>query len=300
MPLGPLAIAGIGAGASVLGNAINAYGQGRMNKKTIRYNERMYLAQRRDQLADWNMTNAYNHPSEVMKRYRDAGLNENLIYGSGTDATASVPRGVDANSWNPTAPRVDLSGIGASLMDMYDIKLKEAQTNNIAAQTEVQEQEKYLKVAQILGLTTSTETQKFDLGLKQSLRDISIEAARAGVDKTLAETSVMLSRNEREAIKNASDIWEAAERILNMRGQRMNTALDSKLKQLDIQLKKDGVQPGDPLWMRLLAQALGKDESKSEKPMTDWMEKLYKKIDVQEMEKKAQEFMRRNSVPRKK
>lgn len=29
----------------------------------------------------WNATNAYNHPAAVMQRYREAGLNPNLIYG---------------------------------------------------------------------------------------------------------------------------------------------------------------------------------------------------------------------------
>lgn len=298
MPIGPLAIAGITAGAQLAGTAYNAAAQGKMNRKTIKYNERMYLAQRRDALADWERTNAYNHPSAVMARYRDAGLNENLIYGSGTDATAAVPRSVDANSWNPTAPRMDFTGAAGSLMDMYDIRLKEAQTNNVAAQTEVAEQERLLKAAQVLQTTTGTERSKFDLGLAQELKDISMEAARAGVDKTMAETSVMLSRNEREAVKNVSDLREAVERILNMRGQRINVDLDSKLKQLDLELKKSGIQPGDPMWMRMLAQALKQTPPRDGK-RDWWSEKLYR-IDVDQMEKKAREFIEKNSRSRKK
>lgn len=50
-------------------------------------------AQRRQMVADqqninfWKMQNAYNTPKEQMKRLQDAGLNPNLIYGSGSANT---------------------------------------------------------------------------------------------------------------------------------------------------------------------------------------------------------------------
>jgi hypothetical protein len=50
-------------------------------------------AKRRQQLADqqnvkfWNMQNEYNTPANQMKRLQDAGLNPNLIYGSGSANT---------------------------------------------------------------------------------------------------------------------------------------------------------------------------------------------------------------------
>lgn len=50
-------------------------------------------ALRRQQLADqqnmrfWNMQNEYNTPANQMKRLQDAGLNPNLIYGSGSANT---------------------------------------------------------------------------------------------------------------------------------------------------------------------------------------------------------------------
>lgn len=42
-----------------------------------------YLMKQQEQaynLELWNLQNQYNHPSEIMKRYQDAGLNPNLIY----------------------------------------------------------------------------------------------------------------------------------------------------------------------------------------------------------------------------
>ena len=61
-------------------------------------------ALRRQQLADqqnirfWKMQNEYNTPANQMKRLQDAGLNPNLIYGSGSANT-----GV-AGSISPSKP----------------------------------------------------------------------------------------------------------------------------------------------------------------------------------------------------
>ena len=61
-------------------------------------------AMRRQRLADqqnirfWKMQNEYNLPKNQMKRLRDAGLNPNLIYGSGSANT-----GV-AGSISPSKP----------------------------------------------------------------------------------------------------------------------------------------------------------------------------------------------------
>ena len=38
----------------------------------------------------WNANNAYNHPAAVMQRYRDAGLNPNLIYGQMPQASQAA------------------------------------------------------------------------------------------------------------------------------------------------------------------------------------------------------------------
>ena len=81
--------AAVTAAGQVLGTGINAIAQGKMNKKTRQWNEKMYAQQRTDALADWNMQNAYNSPEQQMQRLRDAGLNPNLVYGNGAEAMST-------------------------------------------------------------------------------------------------------------------------------------------------------------------------------------------------------------------
>lgn len=96
----------------------------------------------------WNMQNAYNSPSEQMKRYADAGLSPYLIYGQGTPGNAqSNP------SYNPvTGQKADVLGVPkltskarfnfdfSQLMEYQkldsQVKLSDAQADNLNSQTE--------------------------------------------------------------------------------------------------------------------------------------------------------------------
>lgn len=76
MPFGPGLIAGIGAvgnlASSLLSNAGAKRRQAEANKTNIEF---------------WNMQNRYNTPTKQMERLKAAGLNPNLIYGSGSANT---------------------------------------------------------------------------------------------------------------------------------------------------------------------------------------------------------------------
>ena len=79
------------AAADNINTAANVIAQSSTNRKTREWNEKMYAMQRQDALADWRMQNEYNHPSAQMARLREAGLNPNLVYGKGADATMAAP-----------------------------------------------------------------------------------------------------------------------------------------------------------------------------------------------------------------
>lgn len=284
MPLGPLAIAGIAAGSQLLNTGVGVYAQGRMNRKTRKWNEAMYARQRVDALSDWERQNEYNSPAAMMKRYEEAGLNKNLIYGQTNDA--GPIRSTNMEAWRPDVPSIDV-GVGAGLSAYYDMQVKQAQIDNVKAQTDVARQEELLKASQILSTNQGIDTAKFDLYMKQLLSRTSVEAAELGVEKlaadtelskiswnekvanigaTRAATHVTLNRDEREAASNASNLREAAMRILNMRmsnakmmDERMHIrAQIDQLKQMkDIKayeqsMKEQNIYPGDSYFYRIL------------------------------------------------
>lgn len=81
-------IANVGVNAFAGGITTKSYAQARQAQWDA------MLAQRDWAVADWNKQNEYNHPSAQMERLREAGLNPNLVYGSGNaTGNAGTPTG---------------------------------------------------------------------------------------------------------------------------------------------------------------------------------------------------------------
>lgn len=274
----------IGAGAAIVGanllsQGLNIGAQAKMNRKTREWNEKMYWLQRQHSLQDWTMQNEYNSPQAQMQRFTEAGLNKNLIYGQ-TNEAPSV-RSTDTKAWNPRAPELDLGGaVSTGLLSYYDTQVKQAQVDNLKVQNTVLQQDAYLKAAQVIGQlagTRKTEADtamsQFDLGLKNELKEYSVEAARLANDRTKSDITMTLDENERRAAMLQPTLLKSAEEILNMRLQRAKTSeeideikqrienlkKDARLKELDIEWRASGLVPSDPLWQRLIQRAIGEN-----------------------------------------
>lgn len=273
MPI-PIAV-GVGA-AQLLGQGINAFSQGKTNKKTRKWNEKMYGIQRNDALADYNMQNEYNSPAAQMARYKAAGLNPNLIYGQSNEG--AVVRSTDAKSWNPQAPEVNLGGAAMSTLSAhYDSQVKAATIDNLKAQNDAIKNEAALKAAQIVATFAGIDNTKmrtssgmFDLGLKTDLRDTSLSTAQQQLRKLEADTQYTINQDERAKLTNDMSLKQGLETILTMRLARAKTAEEinevrariknlqssTELNELNAQLQKLGINPSDPTYMRVLGRLL--------------------------------------------
>lgn len=277
----------IAAGSNLAGTAASAMAQNNLNKKMREWNEKMYAQQRADSLADYHMQNEYNSPDAVMKRLKDGGLNPNLVYGNGATTEASNIKSASAPSWSPKAPEYDFGGAARQgISAYYDSEIKSATLDNLRAQNDVLVQEKYLKSAQIgstmeNSILTGTKNQReiFDLDFKKELRETSAEVLRESLRALKTKTEISMEVNERQAILADQSLLESTERILSMRATRANTEeekkrieqsiinlkKDARLKQLDIDMKKMGVQPGDELYQRVLMRIINSAVGGTEK-----------------------------------
>ena len=87
----------------------------------------------------FNRTNAYNTPSQQMKRFREAGLNPNLMYGNGSAASGNADMPSAPSSG--TAAKAEYPGIGnlgASAYQAYgeSLQFKSIEANNARTQAE--------------------------------------------------------------------------------------------------------------------------------------------------------------------
>lgn len=313
--MGYIGGAAIAAGATLIGSGAQIYGNAKLNKKTIKYNKEMYAMQRADALADWNMQNAYNDPSQQMSRLKAAKLNPRLVYDNGAGSnTGGVIRSTDAQGYKPipTDYQPMAQDLGNRVMDFYDVQIKQAQIDNLKVQNDVARQDALLRAAQVVATTTTTgktsvDTKQAELDLSQAerLKDASVEMALENLRKTKGEADYVLDNNERQAALSANTIAQGAENILKMRQDREtdlvyrkqiqqqidNLRKDGTLKQLDIELKRLGGQPGDPLWARLIGRVINKGVKLGptkwdEKDRKEWVDKYAPKSGYAEWKKK--------------
>ena len=158
---GSLLSAGIGALGGVFGSLFGKKSQDDTNKASMELAEYQYSKN----LEMWNRQNAYNTPSNQVKRIKAAGLNPALLYGSGSVANTAS----DAPKYEAPKLRAytNFGDLGASYLSQ--IPLQVAQVRNLDANSALTDQK------------TKTEIQETGLRLLQkqiAIIDRSIKAAQ--------------------------------------------------------------------------------------------------------------------------
>lgn len=248
-----LLAAGIAAGASALGAGVNAYSQGKMNKRAERFSRQMYAQQRQDALSDWHMQNAYNDPSAQMARLKAAGLNPNLVYGNGADAQAqSAPRGSQASQPNFKAPQADLGGIVFNALQAKQLQANIARTEaeTELVNTRVTEQDyknKFYTPAMFANEYRNRLAQNDmrSLGMEKGLTSQDIandrnfimqqtEAIIAGIDPN--KRNMATDEQFKYTGKGNITVQKLTQAVANMAKQYDGMELDNKLKEFEVKL----------------------------------------------------------------
>jgi hypothetical protein len=273
---GPAAAAAIAAGAQVAGGGLNAVSTAFTNRKQRKWSEQMYNRQRDDNIAFWNMHNEYNSPAMQMKRLREAGLNPNLVYGGssgGTAGTASPIKTPDVQQVTHRAPEWGnaVSGAGLTTLNaLYDFEIKQAQIDNMKADNTIKMKDALLREAQFYSTLTDVERKKFDLKYDTELYKTNADIRREMHRQLKVQTDNAIREDFRRTLTTSSSLQEAIARIGSIKASEAKTKAerqriiadtnriksDTMLKQLDIELRKNGINPSDPMYIRILGRYL--------------------------------------------
>lgn len=124
---------GIIAGAAALGaSAINAGSQERTNRWQMKLAEYAYQ-QEREMIREQNL---YNSPAQQLERYKEAGLNPNLIYGEGKASAGNQSGIASYKAPSLTAPQVGTLGVTEAIGAMLNLKQMELNTQKTSAEVE--------------------------------------------------------------------------------------------------------------------------------------------------------------------
>lgn len=209
----PLTGAAVVMGGGAIINGITSY---LGNKQTNEGNMKLAEYQHQKNMEMWDKNNQYNSPQNQMARLKAAGLNPNLVYGSGAVANSSgqIPQyQAPKVDWRMQSP-IDMNSV---LQTYQSLALNNAQVDNIKSQTEKTKTEN-------LGLIS-------DLVGKQEGAKNAPKLAELGLSQKSAE-------NE-----------EAQKRLVLQK-------LDIELKQMERDWAKQGMRSGDQIQWRMLFKAL--------------------------------------------
>ena len=270
----PLILAGITAASSIAQSWMNKRAMEKTNAAALANQQKMYAQERQDNLSQWHLQNEFNSPTSQMARLRQAKLNPMLMYGSGSPGGQAAPMpNVSAPSWNPSAPQHSFAGgIGAGLQNYYEFNQREAQTDQVKAATTVSEMQAGLIAAQTANESIKGSRNAFELKQAERLKDISVDYAAARLRNTQLQGELALNEDERRSLLVNKSLKQASEDILNTRMARAKTAteirhikamidsteIQTQIAGYEAKLRADGINPGDPTWLRMAAQFLGK------------------------------------------
>jgi hypothetical protein len=197
---------------------------------------------RKYDLEQWKRVQAYNHPLEQMKRLKDAGLNPNLIYGSSPGSAVGNAGAIPAGQ----APDYRLTNPVTGYMDT---RVKQAQTNNLKTQSNLNTANAMKSVAQSgLAKEQTNQIQKLLSG-QYEIQQEQVKQSKIGTFlKTLEKTG-----------KSKNYLAQQAALTNKMIADGNIQQAGVELAKLNERLAKQGIRPTDPLYIKLLGQIFGMD-----------------------------------------
>lgn len=251
-------ISGIGgifqAGMGYYENQQNIQAQQNANLTNIEFQRQVNMNNRQWALQDWERNNAYNSPAQQMQRFKEAGLNPNLIYGQGNNGNATMIRGADSKAAHvdPVITKYpDLSGIFAGFANITKTLVE---TDNLKAQGDLIQKDILLK--QIAG-----DQAKLNLKIGQSTFDQTVKGAEIENKLKLASTHEIEQRIAGEKINGGSPTVTTLLKLAQtdeLRSKIENNKNEATIQQYEIKLNQMGFTKHDSVFWRLLLNWINK------------------------------------------
>lgn len=212
-------IGGLGSAAAGVVGTIGGLIQ---NKQALRNARKMADYQFDLNKKMWDMQNEYNSPSSQIQRYQEAGLNPNLIYGSGSAAAGNSTSLPQAEQPGYLAPYMGFEQLGPQFDKAVNTAreiLDSAEKRRLVSQQTVTEQNKlHTMTAEIVNKNADTlkkyqethnaklagQLQEINLRYQDTLKQQEQDINDARIDLILANKDESLTRKLTEQFKQAN------------------------------------------------------------------------------------------------
>lgn len=261
--MGPL-IAAAGMGLSALQSWIESKVQKRNVDKTILANKEMAKYAYSKDLEMWQKNNEYNSPENQMLRLKGAGLNPNLVYGTGAvgNTSGQIPKYQSPQQEYNYKPPTNLP---QTLSQFQDVQLRQAQIDNLKSQTAntntrtvTEGLNAGLRQSQLQKLGVDISTAQFDLSRRQALapsqQAIVQNQARTSEAKLQQEITRVRMMNQEEQLNELRKKYQEAN-ISGVQIQNEQRQADLLYAKYRNQWMEAGITSSDNVFLRLMIRA---------------------------------------------
>lgn len=233
----------------VVGNMYSSYMASRTAKKntemTIQANKDLAEYGYTKDLEMWNRVNQYNTPEAQQARLKNAGLNPNLVYGTGTVTGNTTP----ATMPRYQAPRVEYNykpfDVAPAIQSYYDIKMKNAQIDNLKELTKVNQAKAINEVLKKGGYLGKSNKALMEAGMMKLLMPDIISAKRF---------ELQMPEQKLQNLKMQGKLYAKDLTIKEQIYQYKK--LENAVKEIELDWMKNGKLTKDSAWMRMLIDTM--------------------------------------------
>lgn len=208
-------------------------------------------------LEQWNLENEYNSPAQQVARYQAAGLNPNLIYGTGSASAGNASTSPQFTAAKYNAPKAERSTAqGYTNRPVFQqtdpfqavsigqqLAQQKAQTAAINAQADYTRQ-------QTINSALESASRTFDIDFKKDTRELAMEQLYETLQKTRSSAALDWRRADHELEK--ANLTRHQQDIVKQ--SLKNLVLDNDIKSFELKLSKVGITNRDGLITRLLGR----------------------------------------------
>lgn len=225
-----------GTAASIAGNLASNNNidkqiaeQRRENQANRDWNLNLAKLQNSWNIDQWNRENAYNSPSSQMVRYKQAGLNPDLIYGQ-QNLSAASPEMTSGDGSQPT----DVSNL-ANKRTIGDIVAQVSQTRLTNAQAKLAESQADKTDKETEGQGYQNEILKSDAAFRDALNSGTVQLNNMSLkvsEKGMQLTDEQITKVRKECVQIDQSIQESRAAIDEIRQKISNLKTDQAISRL--------------------------------------------------------------------
>lgn len=201
-------IANVGANAMAAANSRKDAAAARQLSIDVMHEQRQWA------LDDWNRVNEYNHPLQQMQRLKEAGLNPNLVYGSGSGASGMSNSVPTQGTYSQVTPYqypqnifAGLSSIAEGFIMAANLRKTEAETSSIEEHTALTSQQKLSEMIRRDGMSYANAKTREEANIWRQKLKMDLDLNQEAIDKMASEIGLNTTKRAGLKLHNRLDFY---------------------------------------------------------------------------------------------